>query len=99
MSKFTAGEWKYVQAFGVVYNEDTSAVIASVRGAGTGSCFCLTQEGQANARLIAAAPEMYRLLQNFCYPEEPFDARMAKKCDEVWELLKRIDGEEVITNG
>ena len=90
MIKFTPGEWIVKELL------SSWGVFAVNEGERTGVADCLEY---ADARLIAAAPEMYRLLQNFCYPEEPFDARMAKKCDEVWELLKRIDGEEVITNG
>lgn len=48
-------------------------------------------------QLITAAPEMYRLLQNFAYPEEPYDTRKAELCNKVWELLRRIDGKEEIT--
>ncbi len=94
MSNFTTGEWEYVQAFGVVYSKDTSAIIASVCDAGTESSFSCTPEGQANARLIAAAPEMYRLLQNFAYPEEPITTRTLNLSNRAWELLRRIDGEE-----
>ena len=90
MIKLTPGEWIVKELL------SSWGVFAVNEGERTGVADCLEY---ADARLIAAAPEMYRLLQNFCYPEEPFDARMAKKCDEVWELLKRIDGEEVITNG
>ena len=90
MSKFTPGEWIVKELL------SSWGVFAVNEGERTGVADCLEY---ADARLIAAAPEMYRLLQNFCYPEEPFDARIAKKCDEVRELLKRIDGEEVITNG
>lgn len=45
-------------------------------------------------KLIAAAPEMYRLLQNFCYPEEPITTRTLNLSNRAWELLRRIDGEE-----
>ncbi len=66
MPAFTQGKWIYDEPFGVIVSDETCAVIASVQGAGTGSCFCLTQEGQANARLIAAAPDMYEALKE-CY--------------------------------
>ncbi len=97
MSKFTKGKWEYVQAFGVVCSEDTSAVIANVRGAGTGSCFCLTQEEQANARLIATAPEMYKVLQVFADEPSEAEERVDELCTAYYqarELLARIDGEE-----
>ena len=89
MSEFTQGEWVYDEPFGVIYSDATNMVIANVPGAGTGSCFCLTPEGQANARLIAAAPEMYRLLDE-CVDE----LGATGLSEECYELLNRIDGKE-----
>ena len=90
MSKFTKGKWKYAEPLGVVFSEDTCAVIATVHGAGTGSCFNLSPEGQANARLIAAAPEMYELLMNFDVdPAEQIAWLISRH-----NLLARIDGKD-----
>ena len=55
------------------------------------------QEDKAAARLMAAAPEMYRLLQNFAYTEEPITTRTLNLSNRARELLRRIDGEEEIT--
>ena len=90
MSEFTKGKWVYDEPFGVIFSYETCAVIANVQGAGTGSCFCSTQEGQANARLIAAAPEMYEMLKVWTRAyTEPMRMDAWKK---ALELLARIDG-------
>ena len=49
------------------------------------------QEGQANARLIAAAPEMYELLMQFAFGSCDDCMRVL---DESRKLLDRIDGKE-----
>ena len=49
------------------------------------------QEGQANARLIAAAPEMYELLQSLSYRTSGMEEREVVK---IHELLARIDGKD-----
>lgn len=90
MTEFTKGKWVYDEPFGVIFSYETYAVIANVQGAGTGSCFCFTQEGQANARLIAAAPEMYELMKVWVQVEAQPTLRNAQ--DKARELLERIDG-------
>ncbi|MBQ6969804.1 MAG: hypothetical protein IJP85_05710 [Synergistaceae bacterium] len=90
MSNFTKGKWVYDEPFGVIFSYETCAVIANVQGAGTGSCFCSTQEGQANARLIAAAPEMYELMKVWVQVQAQPTLRNAQ--DKARELLERIDG-------
>ena len=87
MSKFTAGKWTYDTPSGCVHCE--GKLIADVAGAG-GTNY-RHAKGEANARLITAAPEMYRLLKSVAN----------YKPDFVWdvvfhaqELLARIDGEE-----
>ena len=91
MTEFTKGKRVYDEPFGVIFSHETCEVIAHVQGAGTGSCFCSTQEGQANARLIAAAPDMYKLLKvigfgscDDCMP----------MLDAARKLIARIDGKE-----
>ena len=91
MSEFTKGKWEYLEPLGVVFSEDTCAVIATVHGAGTGSCFNLSPEGQANARLIAAAPEMYELVMQFAFGSCDDCMRIL---DESRKVLDRIDGKE-----
>ena len=87
MSEFTSGKWIYDAPSGCVHSE--GKLIADVAGAG-GTNY-RHAKGEANARLIAAAPEMYRLLKSVAN----------YKPDFVWdvvfqaqELLARIDGEE-----
>ena len=88
MSEFTKGKWVYDEPFGVIFSYETYAVIANVQGAGTGSCFCSTQEGQANARLIAAAPEMYELMKECMKKIHSFDDTYRR----IEALLNEIDG-------
>ena len=90
MSKFTPGEWIVKELL------SSWGVFAVNEGERTGVADCLEY---ADARLIAAAPEMYRLLQNFAYPEEPYDTRKAELSNKVWELLRRIDGKEAEHEG
>ena len=88
MSKFTAGKWEHgTHSIKAVTLEETIG-IAFVYKANN------KEETKANTRLIAAAPEMYRLLQNFVYPEEPITTRTLNLSNRAWELLRRIDGEE-----
>lgn len=86
MSKFTGGKWEVDVIYGdhyVVFTNDR--IVADNRI--VADCF----GSNANARLIAAAPEMYKLLT----------AVANYKPDIIWdvvshakELLLRIDGEE-----
>ena len=84
MSKFTKGKWKvkYSHMIQGIFDEDDDPV----------------ELNEANARLIAAAPEMYRLLKilssiNEPVNEERFDDLLLA-VDEVRKVLSRIDGEE-----
>ena len=91
MLDFTKGKWEYCEPLGVVFSEDTCAVIATVHGAGTGSCFNLSPEGQANARLIAAAPEMYKILCNIRDQLSEVDLDTDTE-DDIHVILAYIDG-------
>lgn len=108
MSKFTKGKWEYAEPFGVVFSEDTCAVIATVHGAGTGSCFNLSPEGHANARLIAAAPELYEAVCDLL--EYAYEAlhwaggenetrgkapSILREIQEYQKLIDRVKGEDV----
>ncbi len=86
MNKFSQGKW-YTDNSGVVRCDDEYArsIAYLIRSSAT------KELDEANERLILAAPEMYRLLQNFAYPEEPYDTRKAELSNKVWELLRRID--------
>ena len=95
MSKFTKGQWMLDDSPDeyngniVIYDPDGSYIgIARNKGL---DYIDFKTEAQANARLIAAAPEMYKLLT----------AVANYKPDIIWdvvshakELLLRIDGKE-----
>ncbi|MBR2207910.1 MAG: hypothetical protein IJ859_03780 [Synergistaceae bacterium] len=86
MSKFTKGEWKICNS-GV--NGTELLIESSEFGNNKIICnigFCFNNPNQANARLIAAAPEMYQHLRLILNGE--FSS------DDVEQLLARIDGEE-----
>ena len=93
MSKFTEGKWKINEYCDVLAeNNQLIALINKPRN---------KKEAQANARLIAAAPEMYQLLDNLVWYIEA-NQKLQKDCydDEISayvtrtkELLARIDGE------
>ena len=83
MPNFTKGEWecwkheKY--PFWYVGRKGSERFLASV-------------DKEANARLIAAAPDMYRLLR-LCLPELGFSSGTGNR-ERVKALLARIDGKE-----
>ncbi|MBR2208099.1 MAG: hypothetical protein IJ859_04740 [Synergistaceae bacterium] len=86
MSKFTKGEW-YVFNNGTYIFVGSSGSVGHICKVG----WVKSKEVEANARLIAAAPEMYQHLRLIL--NEEFSS------DDVEQLLARIDGEELtITN-
>ena len=88
MSEFTAGKWEVEMVYG-------DHPIVTVERRIVADCF----NNEANARLIAAAPEMYRLLQIFAdepSDEEEREERINELCLAMHEarvLLARIDSE------
>ncbi len=87
MIKFTSGEWKYLQSplVGLGGSEQWYLVGSSERAVG----FIRHEE---DAKLIAAAPEMYELLKVWTQVGAEPMLRNARKRAE--ELLARIDNEE-----
>ncbi len=92
MSNFTKGEW-------VIDSTDNSIGVAGSDGeiisyiAELYNEYRDPQEAGANARLIANAPEMYRILcaiQEYCQYED-IDGDI--ECD-IWEVLCAIEGRE-----
>ena len=88
MSKFTPGKWHCDELprniDGTILVITPEDIIAYVVG-------CKNDE--ANARLIAAAPEMYELLQTLAHRE--YDNTVTAIISlEAEKLLARIDGEE-----
>ena len=96
MSEFTKDKWTADEYGGYVFAHGADMMICQMRGAGYLRKQGLSDEEiiavqGANARLIAAAPEMYELLKVVANYKPNF----------VWdvvfhaqELLARIDGEE-----
>ena len=89
MSKFTAGKWEV----GEIYNKHYAVFVGTHAVA---DCFD-NRESEGNARLIAAAPEMYELLSYFSTLEdvtndEAYNFFVAVR--RTRRLLARIDEEE-----
>lgn len=106
MSKFTQGKWEY-DGDGYIWAENKQMMVAQIRGwghltgKGAGGLGLSEQEAtaiqEANERLIAAAPEMYRLLRVFAVETSEGEGSI----DELFlavlkarKLLARIDGKE-----
>ena len=100
MSEFTKGKWKYMNDGTIRARRPNSDILINIIEMAGFEDFkkVLGEEKaremiEANARLAAAAPEMYNLLQNFskgggCF-QCNFECRVRAK-----RLLARIDGEE-----
>ena len=82
MPDFTEGEWEYWK------HEKFPYWYVGRKGS---ERFIATVDKEANARLIAAAPEMYELLMQFAF--DSCDDCM-RVLDESRKLLDRIDGKE-----
>ena len=104
MSKFTPGKWEADEEGEFVFTRTpfNLEMVAQMRGWSylTGSGYAelnLSAEEaievqKANARLIAAAPEMYELLKKSA---EDFEiAGLLRLSSECKELLARIEGKE-----
>ena len=85
--KNTQWKWTYDTASGCIHED--GKLIAEVAGAG-GSNYSHAR-GEANARLIAAAPEMYELVMQFAFGSCDDCMRIL---DESRKVLDRIDGKE-----
>ena len=89
--KFTPGPWSTPdkgKLLGAVVAKD-GEMVCDPSGAGR-----YEDETEANARLIAAAPEMYELLElldNYFAIKGGFNDRMTTK---ISKLLKKVRGEE-----
>ncbi len=91
MSKFTKGTWKLNKHFDVVSENGQFIALCCIRHKKLGYHYIeniklYNEETKANARLIAAAPEMYQHLKIILNGE--FSS------DNVEQLLAQIDGEE-----
>ena len=99
MPAFTKGEWKIGDTnciLGIpIFAEGSAFRVAILEG------YVPKKENEANARLIAAAPELYSLLKSVV-DGSAFEVDIhghyiftTKKADEFRNILKRIDGKEV----
>lgn len=91
MSKFTQGKWKPCI--------DGSVDIEDAKGRLIGTICDIVKlyddeaEAMANARLIASAPEMYRLIASIAHlPDE--QCMISPLIHEARRLIARIDNEE-----
>lgn len=107
MNKFIKGRWYADDCGRYIFTKGENIPIAEIRGWGylTGSLGLSDDEAykiqKANARLIAASPEMYDWIKRFLrrigvtanngYVDE---CRVHGDIREILALLKRIDGEE-----
>ena len=92
MSKFTKGKWS-INSVGYI----TSDIEPEFEHDSLGHPYVwlddFIEEHRANARLVAAAPEMYHLLQNFVHAKNALGVLFLR--DEASELLNQIDGNEL----
>lgn len=89
---FTEGKWHTDDSYSYILNDDESIIVAKMAGENiffndSVGWLKLSDERayemrKANARLIAEAPEMYKLLRNAIKSEK-----------KITELLARIDGD------
>lgn len=86
-AKFTKGEWK-VSSCGMSVNTDGYKVAR----AHSGSAIPYTQPTKANAHLIAAAPEMYNLLERLSRLDDEESIGDGNLWD-IRELLSKARGE------
>ena len=93
MSKFTKGKWIIDTDGNGIYSDTEEYQVAYISYIN----YNKNKEMQANALLIAAAPEMYEKLQEALsyFQEEAFYSDSAQGyAEEIKTLLARIDGED-----
>ena len=85
--KFTQGDW-------AVSGDDCCAVFSGLElVVDCGISSLNGGEDVSNALLIAAAPEMYRLLEEFSNMVMPTAGELYQKCDEAMLLLAKARGD------
>ena len=89
MSKFTKGKWIIDRDGSAIFSDSEDCYVAELSPANS------DEQVAANARLIAAAPEMYELLKKIL--DDTQNGQFARE-DLLKELLAHIDGEEVRNN-
>ena len=87
MSKFTKGKWIIDRDGSAIFSDSEDCYVAELSPANS------DEQVAANARLIAAASEMYELLKIWVQIQVQPTLMNAK--DTARKLLDRIDGKEV----
>ncbi len=85
MPAFTPGPWKHELIHGAIDifpASNTDSDIATV--------YDLSEEGEANARLIAKAPAMYELLKDILYDESS-----SQHMETILRVTAYIEGREI----
>ena len=88
---FTGGKWEHDARTGAI--KSGSCTVCNVHGATVYNMESSAGECEGNARLIANAPEMYRILTVIHEWCRDYDLDSDIECD-ISEVLKSIDGEE-----
>ena len=107
MSEFTNGEWVIQRNAGAkngttieifAVSEDEEALPVKVARVLNDNKQIPPEQREANARLIAAAPDMYDLLYEAMQDLQQYETKLSYK-KTMWELieeeLNRIDGKEI----
>ena len=91
MSKFTKAPWIIDNDGDGIYSDTEEYQVAYISYIN----YNKNKEMQANARLIAAAPEMYELLDEIQKGYLEYGTIADWHCDKIFNILVRIDGEKV----
>jgi hypothetical protein len=86
-SKFTKGEWIKTGQFTVKIGDDESYLTTQQ----TGNYFAPVGEREANASLIAKAPDMYYLLEDIAKS----NCRTDEFYEDILKILSEIRGEHL----
>ena len=95
MSDFSKAKWKVQKVLGKVIG------VATNRSSEFSVEMVCSLNDEANARLIAVAPEMYEMMENTSHYilecaklYSPFLGELCMYAERIKELLARIDGED-----
>jgi len=89
-AKFTKGEWTVNDEGGLIEINSMSGTVGTVWGFDPDHTGCnISEESHCNAHLIAAAPDMYAMLEKLTQPYGMEDFSH----DEVEQLLAKARGE------
>ena len=89
MSEFTKGKWIIDRDGSAIFSDSEDCYVAELSPANS------DEQVAANARLIAAAPEMYEELIFAMAALRDGDVSAKRRADKIEALLDRIDGKEV----